>query len=204
MGKCIDLTGQKFGRLTVIGRAESTNYNSKWLCVCECGNNATVFGMSLKSGKTKSCGCLQKEIRIKKATTHGMSGTRIHQEWLTMKYRCLNEKSTRYYRYGGRGITVCDEWLNDFQTFYDWAMANGYNDTLTIDRIDVNGNYEPSNCRWVDVGVQNNNTCRNHYITYNGVTHTIAEWARIKNKKYNTLNSRIWNGWDVEKALNTP
>ena len=118
-----------------------------------------------------------------------------------MKCRCYRNKETAYKYYGDRGIIVCDEWLNDFQAFYDWAMANGYDDTLTIDRIDVNGNYEPSNCRWVSRKVQMNNTRRNHLITYNGKTQTIAQWAEELNIKQNTLLYRIRRGWSIEKAL---
>ena len=189
-----DLTGQRFSRLTVIERVKSHKLNDKhayWKCLCDCGNYCIVASHHLRSGETKSCGCLN----------NGKSYTRLYRIWNDMKCRCYRYKETAYKYYGDRGIIVCDEWLNDFQAFYDWAMANGYDDTLTIDRIDVNGNYEPSNCRWVSRKVQMNNTRRNHLITYNGKTQTIAQWAEELNIKQNTLLYRIRRGWSIEKAL---
>ena len=204
MSKFIDLTGQRFGRLTVIERTVSTNKNAKWRCECDCGNIVSVFGMDLKSEKTKSCGCIHSQQLAKRNYKHGLSYTRQINIWRAMKNRCYNSKSEAYHNYGGRGITVCDEWLHDFKTFYDWAMANGYRDDLTIDRIDVNGNYEPSNCRWVNREQQANNQRGNHLVTYKGETHTIAEWARIKHINYGVLRQRLFRGWNIEKALNTP
>lgn len=200
--KLIDLTGQKFGRLTVIERTVSTNKNVKWLC--ECGNEVSVFGIDLKSGKTQSCGCIHSEQLAERNYKHGLSDTRQMRIWRGIKDRCYNIKNEAYPDYGGRGIIVCNEWLNDFQTFYDWAMQNGYADNLTIDRIDVNGNYEPCNCRWATRKEQNNNTRSNRYITFNGETHTMAEWAKIKSISYGALRQRLYRGWNIEKALNTP
>lgn len=137
--------------------------------------------------------------------THGLRHTKIHSVWHDMKTRCYNKNCKSYKRYGERGITVCEEWRNDFKAFYDWAMANGYKEGLTIDRIDVNGNYEPKNCRFVTAKVQSRNTSRNQYVTCCGQTKTIAEWAEIKGMKYFTLWNRIYRlGWNVEKAVNTP
>ena len=144
MPKLNDLTGQRFGRLTVLERTEL-----KWLCKCDCGNKKIVAGGHLVSGDTKSCGCL----RIK----HGMRNTRLYSIWHGMKERCYNTKHKFYKHYGGRGIKVCEEWKNDFQTFADWALSHGYADNLTIDRIDVNGNYEPSNCQWATNAEQQRN-----------------------------------------------
>ena len=158
MGKFIDLTGQKFGRLTVIERADNTKQGqAKWLCQCDCGRKTVVMGKSLRNGNTKSCGCLQKETIGYKRTIHGQTNTRFYRIWCGMKSRCYNKKNPHFHLYGGRGIKVCNEWLKDFQTFYDWAIANGYADNLTLDRINVNGNYEPSNCRWITRKEQNNN-----------------------------------------------
>lgn len=136
---------------------------------------------------------------------HGLKHTRLYSIWNGIKIRCLNPNFIRYKDYGGRGITICDEWKNDFQAFYDWAMSNGYADNLTIDRIDNNGNYEPSNCRWVAMDVQANNSrhCRN--IEFNGEVHSLSEWARITGIPRYTLNNRINQyGWSIEDALTRP
>ena len=158
-----DLTGQRFGRLVVIRREGVTPQRlATWLCRCDCGNETVVDGWSLRSGNTKSCICLKNEAVKERFTTHGQCLSRLHGVWKGMKERCSNPQHNRYHRYGGRGITVCDEWRNDFQAFYDWAMANGYNKDAfrgqcTIDRIDNDKGYSPDNCRWVDMKVQRHN-----------------------------------------------
>lgn len=160
--KAIDLTGQKYGKLTVVKRLKSKPYpcggsSTVYLCKCECGNEITALAGNLKRGHTTSCGCVQSEARKKVHTKHGASNHRLYNTWTNMKQRCYNPNSRDYKNYGERGISICEEWKNDFQAFYSWAMANGYKDNLTIDRIDVNGNYEPSNCRWVTMLVQRHN-----------------------------------------------
>lgn len=156
-----DITGQIFGRLTAIECVGSNNWNRcLWLCKCSCGNTKIVDGSSLRMGRTRSCGCLDREKHIThpNRTTHGQCGTRIYRIWKAMKNRCLNPNTPDYKRwYGSNGITVCEEWKNDFSSFYEWSMANGYRDDLSIDRIDPSGNYEPSNCRWADAKTQANN-----------------------------------------------
>ncbi len=130
---------------------------------------------------------------------------RLYNIWKSIKQRCYNSKNKDFKNYGGRGITVCDEWKNDFNAFYDWAMANDYKDDLTIDRVNTNADYSPNNCRWVNRIIQNNNTRRNLYITYNGETHTVAEWENILNISRNVLRLRLFrNNWSVEKAFETP
>lgn len=199
-----DLTGEKIGRLTVIKRVENNKANNaQWLCQCECGKEIITTTANLKRRHSKSCGCLRKEHTSginNNFYKHGMYNTKLYQTWHNMKQRCFNKNSSHYKNYGGRGIKVCDEWL-EFMNFYNWAMSNEYSEGLTIDRIDVNGNYEPDNCRWVDNKTQCNNKRNNHLITYNGKTHTMMEWSRLLNIKYDVLRFRLKRGWDIEKAL---
>lgn len=202
MPKLIDLTGKRFGRLVVQKRSSNSKGGKPmWVCHCDCGNFVIVLGNDLNRGHTKSCGCFRKDSARDKNIKHGYRYTRIYKSWLNMKTRCYNIHSKDFKNYGSRGIKVCDEWLNDFQSFYDWALANGYKDDLSIDRIDANGNYEPSNCRWANAKKQANNKTKNHYVVCNGEKHTISEWAEITGIKAGTLWYRITHGWSPEKAL---
>lgn len=174
MGKTIDISGRKFGRLTAIQLIGSKNKKSMWLCKCDCGNILEVTGVHLRNGNTKSCGCLTKK--------HGMFGTRIYNLWHTMKERCYVPTQTSYKIYGGRGIKVCDEW-QDFIPFMEWAYANGYDENAprgqcTLDRIDPNGDYCPENCRWVSMSAQSNNKTNNVYLEYQGIIDTLSNHAR--------------------------
>lgn len=218
MGKIKDLTGQKFGRLTVIERAEDyISPNGKktpqWKCKCECGNVKIVVGNILKRGLTQSCGCLQKEIAKNLCLKHGLKHERIYEIWQAMKKRCYYINHVQYKDYGGRGIRVCNEWTdkeNGFTNFYNWSINNGYDKnkdrkSCTLDRIDVNGNYEPYNCRWATSKEQANNKQNNHYITYKGKTQSMMKWCEELNLNYSTIRSRLnREHWSVEQAFETP
>lgn len=190
-----DMTGQKFGRLTVIKYVYSDkHYNAVWQCQCKCGNIVEVRGDMLRNGNTKSCGCL--------CTTHHKSNTRLYHTWQQAKDRCYNKNNKDYQDYGGRGIAVCQEWKDDFIAFYDWATENGYRDDLTLNRVDVNSNYTPDNCRWLTIKQQNRNKRNNKNYTINGETKCLAEWCEILNLKYNRIYNRIHKyHWPIERAL---
>lgn len=193
-----DRTGIKYGKLTCTDKFERRGKKIYWLCRCDCGNEKWICAQNLLVAK--SCGCNNKTSH----TIHGMTGTRIHDTWSHMIQRCRNENHKFYKDYGGRGIAVCDEWIGTegFIRFNEWAMANGYQENLTIDRIDNDKGYSPDNCRWVDQLTQSNNKRSNKHYTYNGETHTIAEWARLYGIKDTTLRMRLSKrGWDIEKAL---
>lgn len=209
--KAKDLTGMKFGRLTVIKRAaNSWDGKPMWECSCECGNNCVIYGSALTSGNTKSCGCYRKELPKKTKYVHGgerrAGHDRLYGVWNMMKQRCYCKTNRSYNNYGGRGIEVCDEWRYSYAAFRLWALANGYNDNAesrkcTIDRIDNNGNYCPDNCRWVDARQQANNTRNNHFLTFNGETLSVAEWARKTGINRATILNRISRGWTIEDTL---
>ena len=201
MKKIIDLTGKKFGRLTVLRYSHKSGNKHYWLCKCDCGKEKPVIGCCLKSGNTKSCGCYNKEKRIETHTKHGMKNTKIYYVWKAIKKRCENPNDTAYKNYGGRGIKVCDEWKNDFTSFYNWSIKNGYKEGLSIDRIDNNGNYEPLNCRWATRIEQGRNTRKNRFIEYNGEKHCISEWSSLLGIKQRKIYDRLKKGWSIEKVF---
>ncbi len=199
----LNLSGQRFGRLTVLEEAKQIGTRTRWLCLCDCGNKTEVGTAELRQGNTRSCGCYQQECRLQNITKHNMSGTRLYKIWSCMKYRCLGKKHAERHLYQDRGITLCDEWLT-FEGFYEWAKDK-YFDGSSIDRIDTNGNYEPSNCRFVDNFVQAKNKRNIILYNYKGENLTLSEWARKYEINYFSLRQRVkYGGWSIEKALTTP
>lgn len=196
-----DLSGKRFGRLVVVSRSENRKKSTMWECKCDCGNIKVIGADSLKNGATKSCGCLLYES---KNFTHGLTNSRLYNIWSKMKDRCFRENDSAYKWYGGRGITICQEWIDDFMNFYNWSMENGYKENLTIDRINVNGNYEPDNCRWVTMKTQQNNRRDTKFLTYNGETKSVTEWCEITGMKRNTLLNRIRIGYTAEECFEVP
>lgn len=188
------MIGEKSGKLVVIERYDG----SHWNCKCECGNYKIVRTSDIKRSHVKSCGC---SFNGKpKKNTHG---NRLYNIWYNMKRRCLKPDNKDYKNYGSRGITICDEWLADFLNFYNWAINNGYQENLTIERIDVNGNYEPNNCTWVTIQEQLNNQRRNKKIKYNGEDLTLTQWCRKFNLTYSTIRRRL-KTMTFEEAITTP
>lgn len=197
MGKSKDLTGKQFGRLTAIERMPPHGKNTcyMWVCKCECGGTAIVRGSDLINGHTMSCGCYR---RMQRAVPNGQ--LRLHRIWSNMKQRCTNPKTKDYRYYGERGIQVCDEWQK-FESFFYWAMANGYKDGLTIERKNNDGNYEPSNCEWIPKNRQQRNTGRNRRYTYCGKVFTLAELCRIFGMPRTMVADRLNKGMSLEQAL---
>lgn len=200
MSKKEDLTGRRFGRLTVIEESGKLGKKVAWLCKCDCGNYKRVRAHHLKGGQITSCGCYQRE----QTSTHHLSYTKLYRAWASMKDRCYNTNAVEYHRYGQRGIRICEGWRECFEAFAEWSYANGYKEGLSIDRIDVNGNYEPSNCRWVDMKTQGRNRRSNRLLTFNGETRCVSEWSEITGIGVSTIFSRIKSGWDVESILTQP
>lgn len=199
-----DMIGERIGRLVVTEFAGLDKYKRcLWKCKCDCGNECVVFGGHLRQGHTTSCGCVQAENRnslILKNTTHGESRKRLYNIWYRTIQKCENPSHCKYQYYGARGISVCKEW-HDYATFAKWARANGYDESLTIDRINNDGNYEPSNCRWANMEVQSNNRRNNVLIAVDGVSHTMSEWSKIYEIPYKLLWSRLNSGWSFERAV---
>lgn len=208
MGKPKDITGLKFGKLTAIkldhivcqytpkgGIKRSKHY---WLCICDCGNKI-IARKDFLGVKIFSCGCYRNELN------HGLRDTRIYSIWKGMKQRCYNVHSPKYKVYGQRNIEICKEWKNNFSNFYNWSINNGYKDNLSIDRINVNGNYCPENCRWIPLKQQARNKQASIFIKYNQQEKTLAEWCEILKLKYIKTYKRIYlYHWSIEKAFNTP
>lgn len=207
-----NLDGKRFGRWKVLSRVKNRGRQIYWLCECDCGAIKEVNGYSLLRGDTKSCGCLQIEHSIKATRKHGMRNTRLYIVWVDMRDRCENKENPSYKWYGGKGVSVCAEWLGEhgFENFAKWAYANGYDENAkrgecTIDRIESNGNYEPSNCKWSDSIEQSNHRSSNRLVEYHGEIKTLANWCRELKLPYQTVHSRINRyGWSTERAFNEP
>lgn len=197
----IDLVGQTFGRLTVIGSAPNTRKGgARWLCHCSCGKEVIVRSETLRNGMTKSCGCWHSEVARAKHTTHGMTGTHIYGTWNKMMQRCESLNDRAYFRYGGRGITVCPSW-HAFENFYA-DMGEPPTPEHQLDRIDNDGPYSPENCQWATPKMQANNRSNGVYASWNGKTQTLAQWADETGLAYHVIYYRIvLSHWPVERAL---
>lgn len=196
MGAKLDLRGQKFGRWTVLEEAGRKCGGVLWRCQCDCGTIREVTATHLRAKNSVSCGCYSKEIHTK----HRKSRGSIYHVWQCMKDRCFNPNAQEAKHYIEKGISVCDEWL-DFDNFYKWAVANGYKKGLSLDRIDNDGNYEPSNCRWATPKMQARNRSNNVHLTWQGETHCVSEWAEILGLNPITIFTRLSRGWSVDDAL---
>lgn len=187
-----DILGDRFGRLTVVQRlASDRNGNAVWLCECDCGNSTTATTAKMKTGRKVSCGCWRNR-------QNGHSRERLYVIWRGMMSRCNDPRHDHYMNYGGRGISVCEEWRS-FLPFREWAIANGYTDEMSIDRIDNDGDYQPGNCRWVTQKAQCNNRSNNRRISYRGSTYTVTEFAEILNAPVYSIRNHLRAGWSVER-----
>lgn len=205
--------GKTFGKLKIVSleyKKQKYNKNNKkdgflyyFNCVCTCGKNVIVNLHDLTSKHTQSCGCFQKEQTSNKNKVHGLTHSRLHNIWVSLKQRCYNINNQAYKNYGGRGIAVCNEWKNDFITFYNWAINNGYKEDLTIDRIDVNSNYYPENCRWITKAEQNRNYRRNVYVIYKNKKYCLKSLAEKFNINYKIFHKKYKKGISIEDIINS-
>ena len=189
-------------------KGSGRNYHIFYNCICDCGKSCIVDGAKLRNGHTQSCGCYRHARQVEANTKHNGRYSRLYVVWCNMKGRCYNPNDNRYINYGARGISVCKEWKDDFGAFKEWSEKNGYRPDAkrgecTLDRIDNNKNYSPSNCRWVNYQTQANNKTSNIFLTYKGETKTLAEWSRKIGINADTLGSRIKKGWSVERVIET-
>lgn len=195
--------GEKYNFLTILYEVSKIGDRRAFKCKCDCGNTTDVILKDIVRGHTKSCGCHKINVLDDLRTTHGKSKTKLYHVWKSMRQRCINPNTEHYKDYGGRGISVCDPW-NDYEIFYEWSKSNGYADGLSIDRIDVDGNYCPENCRWTTQIIQVRNARSNNKITFNNKTQCLSEWAEELGIKRSTLSGRINTGrWSIEKSLTT-
>lgn len=209
MGKIKDIAGHKYNRLTVIEFAGLDRYSkAQWICKCDCGNLTVVNGSRITSGLTKSCGCLQKEIAHNRELRrnqikYSCRPARLYSVWNNMKQRCTNPDNPAYLRYGAQGIELYADWM-DFEKFMEWAYSSGYDDSLTIDRIDNDKGYYPENCRWVDKIIQGQNRRNVILVEYRGEVQPLSKLAREHGIKPHTARGRYYQGWSIDKILETP
>lgn len=205
MGSHMERIGERFGKLLISQKHHVEEGRVYYLCDCDCGNTVIVQYSHLISGNTKSCGCLQKDLTSKRFTKHNNSTHPLYGVWTMMKQRCYNQNNKSYKNYGARGIKVCSEWKNDFDAFYKWSINNGYEHKLTIERLNVDGDYCPSNCTWVTQEHQQNNRRNNIVIEFGGFVGTLSQWSIRTGIPYATLRKRIVDlGWDTYEALSIP
>ena len=200
----LDITGKRFGRLTVMKYLYKKGRENYWECMCDCGNKTVVSSSALLSGNTLSCKCQRKENLVKSRTVHNSSKTRIYHIYRGIIRRCYDTRVKNYNRYGGRGISVCDEWLdkkNGFINFKTWALKNGYREDLSIDRIDNNGNYEPSNCRWANDKTQCRNRRSNRLVTFQNQTRCISEWSELLDIPARKIWYRLSRNYPLDKVF---
>lgn len=199
MSRRIDLTGNRYGRLLVTKFDRKNQHgDTYWVCRCDCGNYKSIASNKLRSGWTKSCGCLHKEIMRQKLLSHGMSKSKLYSSWELMKSRCYYPQNNRYYRYGGRGIKVCDEWLS-FERFKEWALKNGYKEGLTLERKNIDKNYEPDNCCWITKEEQARNKCNTVWVVYKGERMCMSVFAREMGVSINVISNRIKKGMNGDE-----
>lgn len=202
--KYVDLSGTKFGRLSVIKLGNpSKRGRRRWVCKCDCGKETLSDEYQLKKGITKSCGCYSREKIVKSVTKHGMNKTKLHKTWEQMRKRCRLKTYEHYDKYGGRGIKVCEEWDKDFIPFRDWSLANGYEEGLEIGRIDVNGNYEPSNCRFVTKTENIRNRTNTIKVVWLGKEMSFAEWCEMYGIRYKWAWKKRKDGCSLVEILTT-
>lgn len=201
--------GQNFNSLKIIDVSYEKNLKTKdthyfFICKCDCGNTTKVRVKRVLNGETQTCGCRNKGYNYHNSDGLSKNYPHLYSVWNILRHKCYNKNNAKYKNYGARGITVCEEWKHKFEPFCKWAMANGYRQGLTIERIDVDGNYEPSNCKWITFKEQSRNKTNTKYAIYNGIKKPLIVWCEELNLPYNTIRARIDNSWEVNKALETP
>lgn len=202
MSRFIDITGQKYNKLTVLSFHDIVNKKARWLCRCECGNEKILYAKDVKNGNTKSCGCLLHQKKYDEETRKKI--TRLQHIYYHIKQRCYDKNRVAYKYYGERGIKMCDEWLENTHNFINWAFENGYKDELTIERINVNGDYEPNNCKWITLREQGYNKTNSRLYTINGETKCLSQWCNYYHIDYFVVRGRLRRGAPIIEALTKP